>query len=153
MQQFTDTKGRTWHLSFTLEDRRRIRRELGVDLAEIFGESNAETIGKIFDDYEMLANVLWLLCQGQAEKQQVDAEEFARGLGGDVFADAADALVEAVVDFFPNANRRKALRGWLASVKNVQGQILERLAPAKLAELDDQVSNLTTEQLAKLLTG
>lgn len=153
MKSFTDNAGQEWRLNYSLGAKRIIKRDFGVDLVDLFGDNNKEAVAIIFDDYERLASILWVLCQSQAEQSGVSPDEFAERLGGDVFADAADALVEAVIDFFPNPNRRKALRGWVASVRKVQHRMLTEVAPLKLEELDDQVSSLTTDQLVKLLNG
>ncbi len=34
MRSFTDNAGREWHIEITIQDVRRLRREVGVDLVE-----------------------------------------------------------------------------------------------------------------------
>jgi hypothetical protein len=71
--------------------------------------------------------VVYVLCQEQAQKQEVSDEEFGRSMFGDAITEAADAFVEELVNFFPDRRIRESLRAMLRMGKKVGEEMLQRL--------------------------
>ena len=144
MHSFADRHDHTWKLDITIPDTHRVRRELDVDLLDL------QTYEKLTIDWVLLAQVLWVLCREQAEQQNVSEEEFGRGLAGEAIDRATEALLEAVVDFFPPRRRRllqqvhaKAQQLETASTAHVEtilsGDRLDQLLKTKLDALDREL--------------
>jgi hypothetical protein len=119
MKKFKDSEGREWSLSVTIGDAKRIKEDLSLDLL------NHVAITEIAADPYQLVGVLWLLCEAQSAKAGVTDEQFGRGLAGDAIDHATDALLGAIIDFFPK-RQRGALQALLAKVMqaNEQGATL-----------------------------
>lgn len=100
--QFTDAKGRTWTLSLTIGQARKIRSETGVDFGAI-GD------GKIFfglaSDPYLLGQVLWTLVEPAATSRGVGVDDFLDGIDGDVLESATASLTTAIVNFTPTPLR------------------------------------------------
>ena len=54
----------------------------------------------------LLCDVLYVVCKPQADDQGVTDEEFGRAMAGDAIDEGTTALLEELVDFFPQAKRR-----------------------------------------------
>ena len=134
MRQFRDTKGRTWKVELNVRQMKRVRDALGVDLVNVIearrdGTVAADTLERVANDPVLLADILWVLCEGEAKPAPlpghppdggqpaaggygVTEEEFGASLAGDVISDATRAFLDELVDFFPGARRlflRKAV--------------------------------------------
>ncbi len=92
---------------------------------------------KLLADPVTLADVLFVLCQDEAAAKSITEEDFGRALGGDALALAAEAFVEELVDFFPDARARTGLRRLLAAGKQVGASLLAK-AEATLDRLDPE---------------
>ena len=129
MRSFKDNEGRDWLVAVNVATVKRVRAECGVDLASAT-EPNAENgespLERLAGDPVLLVDVLYSLCRKQAEKRGVDDEAFGTAIAGDSVAAAADALMEAIVDFFPNP-RRKLLMKALTEARETQRKAEEAL--------------------------
>ncbi|MFV0445673.1 MAG: hypothetical protein ACK5Q5_18990 [Planctomycetaceae bacterium] len=140
MPQFTDADGREWRLAITINDIRRVRAEVGVDLANA-----GPRLFEQLSDPVQLVDTLHCLLRGACENRNLDAVGFANSMRGDTLEQATEALLEAIIDFFPS-RQRAALENLRAKSKTVGTLILdrtERLLQGNLidravkAELDD----------------
>ena len=68
--------------------------------------------------------MLYCLCKDQADKQSISDENFGRALAGDAITQAADAFVEELIDFFPDARARASLRKAIEAGKTVRDKVL-----------------------------
>lgn len=109
MHTFSDNLNRRWTVSVNVATAKRVRAVLGVDLLAVGGDGGAGIIDLIGDPIRFV-DVLWLLVESDAARLGVDDEDFGRALSGDAIADATDAFVRALVDFFPNPRDRKAVQ-------------------------------------------
>lgn len=128
MSTFTDAKDRQWTIAVTVGDIKRVRNEAKIDL----GDPTPETMERLATDPVLLVDVLWSLCSVQAKERGVSDEEFGRALVGDPIDAATEALIEAVVDFFPG-QRRSLLRRANAKAATVR----QKAYDLALAKLDD----------------
>jgi hypothetical protein len=129
-------------VSVTVDAIKRVRALCEVDLLQAIDGKLLETL---ISDPITLCDCLYALCKPQADEAGVSDEAFGRAMAGDCLEQATQALLEDLVDFFPQ-RRRDLLRGALAKLKAVEARALE-LAEARLQspELDDQVERMLSE--------
>jgi len=151
MKKFRDAEGREWRIVLNIAAARKLKDELGVDLLD-GGDSTQRLAG---DPYTM-ANVLWLLCEKQAIEAGINDEQFGEALAGDPIDDATTALLEEVVDFFPQG-RRKAMKPMLEKLKQIQSQAIamavSKMESPEMDALIQKAMNETESQIDALLTG
>jgi hypothetical protein len=123
MHSFVDNAKRTWEISINVTAVKRIRGLLGIDLYALV-DDGFKSLSKLVSDPVTLADVLYCLCKDQAEKQSITDEEFGRALAGDAITLAADAFVEELIDFFPDARARVSLRKAIEAGKAVRDKVL-----------------------------
>jgi hypothetical protein len=134
MHTFADNLGRTWYVAINVATIRRVRAALGVDLYAMVDDGMRE-LGRLVSDPVRLADVLYVLCKEDADAKNISDEDFGRALGGDAITAAAEALVEELVDFFPEERSRAALRRVIAAGRQVRTKLLEH-AETMLGELN-----------------
>ena len=128
---FTDKKGRRWECEVSMGTWKRLHAQLDLDILTVL-DDQASLLSRLHSDLGLLVDCIWLTVQGQHD---IDAEEFANGLGGDVLGQAADAWFAGLVDFFHDPQRRKMLGAILEKAKQVETE-LGKVAMARLAEVD-----------------
>jgi hypothetical protein len=143
-QSFHDTAGRTWSVNLNVYVVGQLRKQLDVDIYKISDEKMA-LLQRILGDPCLLVDILFCICEDQAEKQQVTAEQFGRSFAGDVLEQAATAFVEAVVDFFPDPKVRERLRAVMQTGKRVQQRMIELVT----ADVDQKLSAIDVETEAQ----
>jgi hypothetical protein len=145
-QSFRDNRNRTWLVEINVSAVRRVRALVGVDLSALL-EDKLQPLAALLDDPVKLCDVLFALCQSQAQDRQVTDEDFGAALAGDALEAAADALLEALVNFSPG-RKRAALRGVMAKSRRMGERVLERVQK-KVTEFDPETVNID-ELLANL---
>ena len=122
MRGFKDQQGRTWSISVNLRSVKNVREQCDILLTALF-DDGAKLLQELSHDYVKIAEVLWILCEGQAadkkwsktvdgksqEKVGVTPDEFGESLGGDSLGEAVEALVRATADFFTSPEQRRVL--------------------------------------------
>jgi hypothetical protein len=106
---------------------KRVRTLTGVNLLEVI---QGELIEQLSSDPILLADCLYAVCQPQAVREGVSDEAFGQSLAGDVIDRATTALLEGLIEFFPEPKRR-LLEKATAKYRQVQTQALA-LVEAKL---------------------
>lgn len=138
MPRFPDKLGQTWDLLIDVDAVEQVRSKLNLDLMKI-----DKPEGKaIFEDQVTFVHVLYVLCEEQAEKRQINERAFAKGFNGDTFDAAVDALIEAIADFFPK-HRRMILQKSAEKTRELQDQASVKVAQA--------LESLDLDKLAKLI--
>lgn len=105
MHRFCDNAGRTWVVSINVTAIKRVRGLVGIDLYKLI-DDGFRPLGTLVADPVQLADVLYCLCKDEADAKQISDEDFGRALAGDAITLAADAFVEELIDFFPDARTR-----------------------------------------------
>jgi hypothetical protein len=123
MHSFVDNSRRTWEIAINVAAVKRIRGLLGIDLYSLV-DDGFKSLSKLVSDPVTLADVLYCLCKDQADKQSISDEDFGRALAGDAITQAADAFVEELIDFFPDARARASLRKAIEAGKTVRDKVL-----------------------------
>jgi len=111
---FTDAKNREWHLTVTIGDSMRLKRELGFDVGKLLEEGNGE-FQKLIQDEWLIIEILAVLLgpQLQSRKMLTDSgdgdgskkptDSFYDGLVGETLDDATAAFLHAVADSLPKS--------------------------------------------------
>lgn len=102
MRTFNDNAGRTWTLAINVDAIRRVRAHLDVDLVQAV---EGKLIEKLSSDPILLCDVVFVLCMPEADQRKVNDEDFGRAMAGDAIDGATVALLEELVDFFPQSRR------------------------------------------------
>lgn len=122
MRAFTDNDGRQWVISITIGSLKRVRALAGIDLMGIV-DPRSGVLERLAADPCVLGDAIFAAIKPAADELEVTGEEFAEALAGDALAAATEAFIEAVVDFFPDARGREALRALMAAGKERSEQI------------------------------
>jgi hypothetical protein len=84
---------------------KRVKSLTGFNLGSAL--ANEGQMQELHSDLALIADVVYGLCQPEAEKRGVSDEEFGESLVGDAYIAMLDALRESITDFFPKEDRRK----------------------------------------------
>ncbi len=111
MKTFNDNTGRSWTLSVTVGTIKRVRALCGVDLANIITleagkQPKVDLLERLASDPVLLVDVLYAVCKPEADAKNITDEEFGRAMAGDAIEFATAALLDEVIDFFPEAKRQ-----------------------------------------------
>lgn len=134
MKTFTDTAGRTWTVCVNVDAIKRVRSLLDVNLLEVL-DDGCKLLAQLHDDPVLLVDVLYALCQPQAEAQNVTDVQFGQAMSGDALLHANRALLEGLSDFFPSARRRAAMKNLLQKTERVVDRLLDH-AETTIAGID-----------------
>ncbi|MCX5673932.1 MAG: hypothetical protein NTX87_02890 [Planctomycetota bacterium] len=148
MKPFTDSQGRTWNVVVNVSAIKRVRDVLGVDLLDV---ANGELLSRLADDPCVLVDVLFALCKPEADAKGITDEDFGRGMVGGVLDEASAALMKELLDFFPNAQRARAL-GRMAKKIAEQEAALAQAAEA-MKPLIEAARETPATQMADLPPG
>lgn len=104
ISRFTDKTGRTWPLEVTVGVIRQCRKHLDVNLLD-FGEPDGSTF-KALGDPLLVCELAYAM--SECERNRVSSEDFAAAMNVQAIEEAAQAVADALLDFFRNARRRTA---------------------------------------------
>lgn len=110
MKSFTDNLGRSWTLVVNVAAIKRVRALCDVDLnaiVEIDKDNNPSTklLERLSSDPVLLVDVLYAVCKPDCDQKNVSDEDFGAAMAGDAIDHASAALLDEIVDFFPEAKR------------------------------------------------
>lgn len=131
-RSFTDTAGRTWPVTITVTDLKRVRQLTGIELGKLTLQGLAELVA----DPATFADVLYVLVKDEADRLGVSDVSFGRALSGDVMEAAALSFWRAWADFCPSQTRQVVL-GLAARAMRTRDEVVT----AALAVLADTTSN------------
>lgn len=121
MSKFTDNKGLEWTITVNVNTLKRVKSALSVDLLDVAG---GPLLQQIFSDPILLCDVIYVVCQPQADENKITDEQFGERLGGDSIEHATAALLEGLTDFFPR-KRRQVLKKAIARCQELEAEILD----------------------------
>ena len=157
MANFSDKDGRNWQVNLNVPTIKQIKQILEIDLLD---EKVHEVLQQIADDVVLAVDVLYLALKEQLDTAQISDEEFGKSLGGDCLNEAVGALVQALINFYPNPQKREFLkRLWEKSTKHmdktnqemlnmlederVEETIAKRIEEAKEQGIQNAISGLS----------
>ena len=150
MKTFTDNKGRTWTLEVTVATVKRVRALCSVDLNSIVeldknNKPSAELLERLSSDPVLLVDVLYAVCKPQADKLGITDEDFGEAMAGDAIEYATSALLEEIIDFFPEV-KRLVMRKILSASRKFSEAARKKLEAELNGEFESRVVS-TLEQL------
>ena len=120
MKTFKDNADRTWTVTVNVDSIKRVRSLLSIDLMEAV---EGKLIERLIGDPVLLCDVIYCVCKEDADAKGITDEEFGRAMAGDAIELATTALLEELVDFFPQG-KRQLLRKALAKLETLQETML-----------------------------
>lgn len=150
MKTFKDNASRSWTITVNVAAIKRVRSLLDVNLMEAV---EGDLLEQFSTDPILLCDVVYVLCKPEADQQGVSDEQFGQAMAGDAIEHATTALLEELVDFFPQA-KRQVLHKALEKMKVVEGKAVtfaeaalndpkfDEQLDAALNDITDSVSNL-----------
>ena len=147
MRSFKDNKGREWQVELNVLAIRTVKDQVGVLLTGLFTD-DAKPLAELTADPCKLVDVVWALCSKQHE--DVSDEEFATGLGGDALGAATEALIRAVVDFFPSPAQRAGLHEYVDKLFEMSNVLAEN-AIGQLGQYD--LNRMAKTYLERVTSG
>lgn len=139
MKTFTDSKCRDWTVDVNVTAVKRVRDRLSIDLLDL---SSGQLFEKLVADPIALVDVLYVLCEPQANERQVTDVQFGEAMAGDAIEAATTALLESLIEFFPKAKRavlEKAVQK-LRTVEAMAAQVASQRLDSP--EIDAQIERL-----------
>ena len=150
MKTFHDSTGRAWAVALNVGVLKRVRSLCDVDL---MAAVEGKLVERLVSDPVLLCDVLYAVCQEEAEAKNVSDEEFGRLLAGDVIDSATTALLEELVDFFPK-RRREVLRTALTKLETLQEKSVKAaMVFLESPELDRRVDQAIADVLGPQMSG
>lgn len=105
MPSFRDSGGKTWEVRVDVAAVKRVLELAHVDLRVI---ESGKTLAELALDPIKLVDTLYAVVKPQVDAAGLSDEQFAALFAGDVLEQAATALIDGILDFFP-AGQRTAL--------------------------------------------
>jgi hypothetical protein len=147
MRNFIDSSGRVWVVDINVATVKRVKALAQINLLEVV---QGDLIERLSTDPVLLADVLYAVCQPQALREQVSDEAFGQALAGDVIDRATTALLEGLIEFFPEP-RRRLLEKATAKYRQVQTKALELLeANLDNPQLEAKILQQLQDELGEL---
>jgi len=149
MKTFTDNAGRTFTVAVNVDTIKRVRSLTQVNLMDAV---EGKLLERLVTDPVLLCDVLYAVCKVEADAKGISDEDFGRAMAGDAIDGATTALLEELVDFFPQGKRR-VLSKALAKLRKLETQVmaavetrldspeLDRLIESELKRLTASVGN------------
>lgn len=142
--KFKDETGREWSCKITMATVNRVREGADVNLLEAL---EGDLVHRLGTDLELMARVLWCVCEPQADTASITPEQFADLFAGDVFADAIAAFMQGLAAFFTRPDQRQLILDVIAKVEQAQATAYQ-VGREKLEAID--AAELVREEAAKL---
>ena len=144
MHSFKDNAGRDWTIAVNVASIKRLRDTLEVDL---MGVIEGDLLQRLYADPVLLVDVVYVLCKPRADELEVSDEQFGQAMGGDAIELATAALVDEIIDFFPNRRDRERARKVLAKFTTAMERAQDALdlrveSPRLQRELDSIVESV-----------
>ena len=116
MKTFADNAARTWTVQINVDTIKRVRDLAQVNLLEVI---EGKLLERLISDPILLCDVIYCVCQPEADTKNISDADFGRSMAGDAIDGATTALLEELVDFFPQGKRR-VLSKALAKLKQLE---------------------------------
>jgi hypothetical protein len=130
----------TWELALNYTTLKRVKDRLHVDLADpLSGDPPLFT--RLNTDFELLCNVIYVLCQPQAEVRKLSDEQFGVLLGPDAIALANEALFSEWRDFFLKLRRPET-----AALLEKQKTFAHKISQKGKREIESQELELVMDE-------
>jgi hypothetical protein len=153
MKCFKDNQNRNWTIVVNVAAVKRVRSLLEINLLDVVkldekNRPNVDLLEQLASDPILLCDVIYCICKPEADTQNISDEDFGMAMSGDAIEHATTALLEELVDFFPEA-KRLVLRKLMNAGEKVKHQMEKALKmeldnPQLEKELEKQVTQYIT---------
>ena len=129
MATFKDSKGNEWQVIVHYKSIEEVEFRVGLNLLNTANNHFKELENPVY-----VGNALYVLCERQITSRGMDDYAFGIAIAGDCYPKAVEALMRAIVNFFPNPRRR----------------ILTRIVDAVVKEnnlITESMNDITAEKL------
>ncbi len=155
MANFSDLNGRNWVVTLDVYSIKQIKKELEIDLLD---EKVHETLQRIANDVVLAVDVLYYAMKEQLDTAQISDREFGRSLAGDCLNEAVGALVQALVDFFPNPRKREFMQKmWTKATSHLDRghqEMIKILDDERIdSKLENQMEELREKGVEAVISG
>lgn len=133
---YKDSTGREWKLVLNIGVIEDIKTQTGYDFGSYMLEPE-KLANLLIVSPKILAEILYLICEEQVLKLELDGREFGRSLDRETMDKATDALITAIVIFFQRGSA---------------GQTLREKLPLILEKMDTQIRRRVSRSLDKALS-
>ena len=116
MKTFKDNAGRTWTVDVNIATVKRVKSLLKIDLTDAV---EGKLLDRFILDPILLCDVIYVICKPEADKEKITDEQFGLAMAGDAIEHATEALLEELIEFFPEL-KRPALRAALGMFQTLQ---------------------------------
>jgi hypothetical protein len=133
MAKFRDSGGRDWEINLTILTMKKLREDSDIRLTD------PEQLASIFDDPVKQLDVLWAVCQKQAESYDMSPEDFAVVMTKE-YTSFIECLVKGLEDFFRlcgSPELAAIIEKTLHVSKQKQQAVEKNLSSPKLKEVTD----------------
>lgn len=107
---FYDSAGRLWTPRIRVGELKRVKHLCGIDLLELVQptqpERFAQLMARLLAEPILLIDILYCVCKDECDARGMTDEDFGRAMAGDVLDAAFDAILAAIIDFFPHRRHR-----------------------------------------------
>lgn len=148
--QFLDSEGDQWSVSVNIRLYKRFQDEYGIDLLDMSEEGFFVRVAERSNIIN-LCLILYDCCEKQVRDRDMSDEEFFERLTGDVLDSAANALLEAVVNFMPGHQRavvRQQMEKLQAGKQKMEELVIARMKDQELMS-DEKMEKLLNEAIQK----
>ena len=121
MKTFKDNADRTWTVTVNVDAIKRVRSLLDIDLMQAV---EGKLIERLIGDPVLLCDIIYCVCKEDADAKGITDEEFGRAMAGDAIELATTAMLEELVDFFPQG-KRQLLTKALAKLEMLQATAID----------------------------
>ena len=154
MKCFKDNHNRNWTIVVNVAAVKRVRSLLEINLLNVVkldekNRPNVDLLEQLASDPILLCDVIYCICKPEADAQNISDEDFGMAMGGDAIEHATTALLEELVDFFPEAKRLV-----LRKLMNAGEKVKHQMEKALKLELDNpQLEKELEKQVAQYITS
>ena len=155
MKSFTDRQGRSWIIEINYTSLRRVHALTGINLTRIV-EPRSNVMEQLTGDPFILFDCLIAILQPQLDEKQITAEQFGEALDEESGDKASMALIEAIIDFFPEGKRmllRRALTKVLTAAERRQLATLDKALQAVESPEFSQAIETALDEASQLTSG
>ncbi len=155
MKSFTDRQGRSWIIEINYTSLRRVHALTGINLTRIV-EPRSNVMEQLTGDPFILFDCLIAILQPQLDEKQITAEQFGEALDEESGDKASMALIEAIIDFFPEGKRmllKRALTKVLTAAERRQLATLDKALQAVESPEFSQAIETALDEASQLTSG
>ena len=155
MKSFTDRQGRSWTIEINYTSLRRVHALTGINLTRIV-DPQSNVMEQLTGDPFVLFDCLIAILQPQLDEKDVTAEQFGEALDEESGDKASMALLEAIIDFFPEGKRmllKRALTKVLTAAERRQLATLDQALQAVESPEFSQAIETALDEASRSTSG